>query len=115
MSVRYTKVQDDKNGHRLFAGSDGRLYVADRSGATPDSTEDGPLMLAFPAGSTRKVVCQGEAFSVPWPVMVRRTEKMASVSLSFGCACEAARRMVVNLTIEGYPIDTDEKPGGGDR
>lgn len=38
--------KDGTRGHRIFRNSVGRLAIADNSGATPDSTDDGVLWIS---------------------------------------------------------------------
>jgi len=40
-----------RNHHRYFQAADGRVSVADDSGATPDRTDDGPLWLDMTRGA----------------------------------------------------------------
>lgn len=51
---RWRKIIDFPGGHRVFVTSDGaepgepmKYAIADRSGVTPDATDDGALLLDF--------------------------------------------------------------------
>ena len=105
--VSYTLINDDMRGHRLFRGSDGHLYVADRSGrSTPDTTDDGPLRLLVQP-ETRKVVVFGGDMAVTWDVRKVDTGEDLRVHRSLGCAFAAARRLGTQLLIAGCRINVD--------
>lgn len=42
----WTLVLDIPEGHRIFKGDDNNFYVCDRSGSTPDLSDDGPLIIS---------------------------------------------------------------------
>lgn len=45
--MHYILKKAFRNGHKYWDAKDGRVYVSDDSGSTPDDTEDGPCWLDF--------------------------------------------------------------------
>ena len=102
--MNWRKVWGDKGGHRLFVDADqvsGRLrvWVADRSGSTPDTTDDGPLEIRFPLDGIELHPSHGHLIaSVP----VRKAKSLHTdftVGLSVGCARHLAKLWSLPITI----------------
>lgn len=64
----WTRHTANKGGHRLFTASDRPgVFIADESGATPDTCDDGPVRVVdtFPYGAVRHGVCQDGPWTIP--------------------------------------------------
>jgi hypothetical protein len=92
--VFFTLLYDEPKGHRLYTGTDGHLYVADRSGATPCSTSTGPLRLL-----SNYRIQEGRVY---WQVLQLDTGHTdLTVSLSMPVAIEAAKFLGTEITVRG--------------
>lgn len=68
MPSEWTRIHNpSKRGdsHRLARHEDGRISILDYSGATPDATDDGPLIVQFGTIVTVEYGKYGISYSVP--------------------------------------------------
>jgi len=106
MKPHWTLTLDLPGGHRYFTNPTGHIAVADDSGRTPDSTEDGVLWL----DQTRPVCCSLESGTVPVIVMNggRRSCVMENpvgalrVAQTFGLRFEPEGKLAEFLALYGF-------------
>lgn len=94
----YTKVytppvdkDDTPDGHKVFVGEDGKVYLADGSGSTPSDTDDGPLRVSnhhTGPGSENLIVIglQGNRLNAVIPVYCERDQRDAVVHTTYATA-----------------------------
>lgn len=84
--------------HRLFIDDRGRLSIADNSGSSPDTTDDGPLIIQ-PTGTCIARYWKGTV-RVTMPVHVERTSESSRVDAHFDIYMAARRhfgRLLITL------------------
>jgi hypothetical protein len=85
-------------GHRYFEAEDGRVAVADDSGATPDKTEDGVLYL-----DKSRPIKMGKFGSIP--VLTEEGEQTSVLEVAEGAILVANRfKMLINAGQQHFDV-----------
>ena len=100
--TKYIRLLSVPNAHTLFCDEAGSLYIVDRSGVKPDSTEDGPAVVQCPAPDP----LHGRAFvsydALRWDVDVylSKSDTYATVSVGQTTAARLSELMGIPLVIQ---------------